>query len=407
MTGLWDQFTESLKQKNVSAEELLHATEAELEEIFTENGYRALERAQLRTAWYAKKSQIGVADLSLAASATVVAASSREFAEAKVLLDHYVCPSPGMSVSIVELERVTNTVLQKRFERRKSELSGGVNGVVVRRFHSPVSCTNQKIQDLGFTLPADGPQMCLRFLTKAPASHPPGAYKLLLCDVAVGKYKAVSGDSTSITPEQLVSEAYDSVYLFYTASGRGGGGGGGGGSDGPAPSPGTVAATTPDEFLLFHPDQVLPRHVVTFLVHPALSGGGGSPSRSPPSPFSKPPPRLGEPPEAAHEVKRELSFQVSRRPPRHHTSLRLSPSHTHTAARRAAGGSRGGPAEGVDEECLEVLAAGGEPACGRRLPSGGCAPRQELCQPRRRHAAPGGGDRGQGRGADAQHRAPA
>ena len=262
MSVLWEQFTEALENKGTSIEQLLRATEAELEEIFTQYGYRALERAQLRTAWYDKKSRMGVAEMTIPASTTVVPNTSREFGEVKVLLEHYVGPDPSLSVSIVELERVANPALQKRFERRKGELSGGGGGgAVVRRFHSPVSFNGAKIQDVGFSLPAEGAQMCLRFLTKAPAAHLPGAYKLLLCDVAVGKYKAVNGDGVSITPEQLVSEAYDSVYLFY----------GGKGTD-PA---------TPDEFILFHPDQVLPQHVVTFLIHPALASPMHSSPTSP------------------------------------------------------------------------------------------------------------------------------
>eukprot|EP01063_Lacrimia_lanifica_P031429 TRINITY_DN5178_c0_g4_i1.p1 TRINITY_DN5178_c0_g4~~TRINITY_DN5178_c0_g4_i1.p1 ORF type:complete len:918 (+),score=302.95 TRINITY_DN5178_c0_g4_i1:87-2840(+) len=277
MSALWDQFVSGMRGRNVALESLLHATEAELEEIFTEQGYRAVERAQLRTTWYEKKSRMGNGEIPILAQTCIVGNASREYAEVKGLLDHYVCPEPSMTVSIVELERITNPVLQKRFERRKSELSDGVNGVVVRRFHSPVSHTNAKIQDVGFSLPAEGPQMSLRFLAKAPAVHPPGAYKLLLCDVAVGKYKAVSGDGESITPEQLASEHYDSVYLFYS------GAGGGGHGLKPTLVDGLgAAAATPDEFILFHPDQVLPRHCVTFLVHPALAAAG-SPLRSPAS----------------------------------------------------------------------------------------------------------------------------
>eukprot|EP01059_Diplonema_ambulator_P021770 TRINITY_DN3622_c0_g1_i3.p1 TRINITY_DN3622_c0_g1~~TRINITY_DN3622_c0_g1_i3.p1 ORF type:complete len:814 (+),score=254.81 TRINITY_DN3622_c0_g1_i3:64-2505(+) len=285
MEALWDQFTAKLGQKDVSVDGLLRATEAELEEIFTDLGYRALERAQLRTIWYDKKSKLNGAEIPIVAQTAVVPTSSREYLDVKVLVDHYVCPDPSMTVSIVELERISNPVLQKRFERRKSELTDGSNGVVVRRFHSPVSSNgSRKIQDIGFSLPANGPQQCLRFLTKAPAAHPPGAYKLLLCDVAVGKYKAVSGDGASITPEQLASEAYDSVYLFYSS--------------------GNNAGDTPDEFILFHPDQVLPRHVVTFLVHPCLS-----PLRSPRSPVDQ---SLNQS-LTSHEIKRELSFQTPSR----------------------------------------------------------------------------------------------
>eukprot|EP00659_Diplonema_papillatum_P008202 gene8202-12652_t len=262
MTELWAQFSEQLQKKLVSIDDLLRATPAELEEIFTEHGYRALERAQLRTMWYENRNRAAGAEIPMVAQTAIVPTPAREFTDVKILLEHYICPEPHMAVSIVELERVANPVLQKRFERRKAELSGGVNEVVVRRFHSPV-LNNAKIQDVGFTLPSEESQQCFRFLTKAPATHPPGAYKLLLCDVAVGKYKAVSGDGASITPEQLASEAFDSVYLFYSGS--------------------AVDASTPDEFILFHPDQILPRHIVTFLVHASLGSPSHSPLRSPSS----------------------------------------------------------------------------------------------------------------------------
>ena len=263
MADLWSKFSDGLRQKGTTAESLLRATEAELEEIFTELGYRALERASLRTEWYEKRGKLSPAGGQEYATTTeVVPKGGREYNDVDVLLKHYVCPDPGMTISIVELERITSPVLQKRYERRKAELT---DGGVVRRFHSPVSSNNTKIQDTGFTLPATGTQMSLRFLTKAPAAHAPGAYKLLLCEVAVGKYKACSGNGDSITPEQLVSEGFDSAYLFYTGLG------------------GSASQDTPDEFLLFHPDQSLARHVVTFLVHQTPIAPPSSPTHSPPA----------------------------------------------------------------------------------------------------------------------------
>eukprot|EP01060_Flectonema_neradi_P029584 TRINITY_DN4121_c0_g1_i1.p1 TRINITY_DN4121_c0_g1~~TRINITY_DN4121_c0_g1_i1.p1 ORF type:complete len:804 (+),score=127.48 TRINITY_DN4121_c0_g1_i1:57-2468(+) len=267
MADLWDKFSDGLRQKGTTAESLLRATEAELEEIFTELGYRALERAALRTEWYEKRGKLSpTGGLEYTTTTEVVPKGGREYNDVDVLLKHYVCPEAGMTISIVELERISSPVLQKRYERRKAELT---DGGVVRRFHSPVSSNNTKIQDTGFTLPATGAQMSLRFLTKAPAAHPTGAYKLLLCEVAVGKYKACSGNGDSITPEQLVSEGFDSAYLFYTGVGGG-----------------TAHQDTPDEFLLFHPDQALARHVVTFIVH-QTPAAPPSPSHSPPQDVSQ------------------------------------------------------------------------------------------------------------------------
>eukprot|EP00755_Sulcionema_specki_P008742 Sspe_Gene.41771::Locus_20221_Transcript_1_1_Confidence_1.000_Length_1649::g.41771::m.41771 len=257
--SLWQRFVELLAKRGTTVDKLLYATEAELEEILTDLGYRALERAQLRTTWHTMAREAGTLQDAPLSTTTMIPATTREFTDVRILLEHYVDPDQSrMGVSIIELERITNPVLEKRFERRKAELADKTAGVV-RRFHSPISSINTKIQDHGFSLLVDGQRQFLRFVTKAPASHPPGAFKLLLCDVAVGKYKAVNNDD-GITPEQLVSEGYDSMYLFYPPKG---------GEDWSAPP--HDRKRIPDEFILFHPDQAIPRYVVTFIIHPSLT----------------------------------------------------------------------------------------------------------------------------------------
>eukprot|EP01065_Artemidia_motanka_P010481 TRINITY_DN15552_c0_g1_i1.p1 TRINITY_DN15552_c0_g1~~TRINITY_DN15552_c0_g1_i1.p1 ORF type:complete len:866 (+),score=225.98 TRINITY_DN15552_c0_g1_i1:47-2599(+) len=252
--AVWDEFERELERRGTNARDLLRATEAELEEILTDFGYRALERAQIRTAWYSRIGQKGTGP----SAATVVAASSREFADVRVLLERYADIDVSRhTLSVIEVERLQNVVLEMRVARRTKQIPTDV--APVRRFHSTVSATGAKIQDCGFSLPPDSEQPCIRFLTRAASSFPAGVHKLLLCDVMVGKYKAVNGRGEGVTREQLDSEGFDSVYLFHAQQQ----------ARGPV-SP--ERAGPPEEFLVFHADQALPRYAVTFLVHPRWGG---------------------------------------------------------------------------------------------------------------------------------------
>eukprot|EP01062_Namystynia_karyoxenos_P073411 TRINITY_DN7020_c0_g5_i1.p1 TRINITY_DN7020_c0_g5~~TRINITY_DN7020_c0_g5_i1.p1 ORF type:complete len:887 (+),score=190.68 TRINITY_DN7020_c0_g5_i1:71-2662(+) len=316
--ALWERFVALLSERGTCPEELLRANEAEIEDILTELGYGALERAQLRTSWYSlARPDAGAA---ATASSTVVSPTAREHADVRVLLERYVDVDAKHCVSVVEVERLQNPVLERRLDRRKTQLVDCAAGSV-RRFHACVSAVGAKIQDAGFALPAaDAQQQCLHFLTKAAAPFPPGAHKLLLCDVIVGKYKAVNGRADSVTREQLCSEGFDSVYLFNPAAPAAPGAASGHHKQDESPS---RTQRPPDEFLIFHADQALPRYCVSFLVHPRWEQQPLSPrSQVAVSGRVESPPRAAVlfPPEAAAIGARARCGALSGSPVRSHRS---------------------------------------------------------------------------------------
>jgi hypothetical protein len=151
---------------------------------------------------------------------------------------------------VTKIEKVTNLVLEKKFEEAKSRAFGYF---IAPKFHGTSDDGVKGITKDGFRMPdPDPPPPAKRgmygqgiyFATDSSKSareiYTKGSQKLLLCQVLLGKSKEVRHADNSLNKDKLRSERYDSVHAP-----RG-------------------SAVKNDEFVIFDPDQALPQYIIHF-----------------------------------------------------------------------------------------------------------------------------------------------
>ncbi|XP_028413718.1 NFX1-type zinc finger-containing protein 1-like [Dendronephthya gigantea] len=150
---------------------------------------------------------------------------------------------------ITKIEKVTNLVLEKKFEEAKSKAFGDY---IAQKFHGTDDNGVRGITQNGFRMPDPNPPANKRgmygqgiyFATDSSKSaqniYTKGSQKLLLCLVILGKSKTVQQSDYNLNKQKLRSHGYDSVF---------------------APR-GTAVKN--DEFVIFDPDQALPQYIIHF-----------------------------------------------------------------------------------------------------------------------------------------------
>ena len=150
---------------------------------------------------------------------------------------------------ITKIEKVTNLILEQKFEAAKSKAFGDY---IDTKFHDTSNNALKNIVKTGFRMPNPNPPPSKRgmygqgiyFATDSSKSaqdiYTQGSQKLLLCQVILGNSKEVHKADYSLNQKQLRSNNFDSVY---------------------APR-GTAVKN--DEFVIFNPDQALPQYIIHF-----------------------------------------------------------------------------------------------------------------------------------------------
>ena len=174
---------------------------------------------------------------------------SAEYQKVKDKVEKFVQPMHQWFPNITKIEKVTNLRLEKKFEVAKSKAFGdylddkfhgtsdeGVKGITKDGFRMPdpnPPPTKRGMYGQGIYFATDSSKSAQKIYTK-------GSQKLLLCHVILGKSKEVSKADPTLNKQKLRSERCDSVY---------------------APR-GTAVKN--DEFVIFDPDQALPRYIIHF-----------------------------------------------------------------------------------------------------------------------------------------------
>ena len=174
---------------------------------------------------------------------------SAEYTMVKDQVMKFIQPMHQWFPEIVKIEKVTNLVLQKKFEEAKTKAFGDF---ICMKFHGTSDEGVKGITKDGFRMPKQDLPFQERgmfgqgiyFATDSSKSareiYTKGSNKLLLCDVFLGKVKEVRSSDRWWNRKKLKSQKFDSLH---------------------APR---NSAVKNDEFVIFNPDQALPRYIIHF-----------------------------------------------------------------------------------------------------------------------------------------------
>ena len=171
--------------------------------------------------------------------------------EDKVL--KYIQPVHNWYPRITKIEEIVNPKLELKFERAKLKC---FDNYIDQKFHGTQEVGIENIPKEGFRQPkppAQGtrPSMYgqgIYFATDSSKSaqqiYTVGSNKLLLCDVLLGKSKKVFSADTKLSLKKIRDEGCDSVFAPRDSKATGG--------------------VLNDEFVIYDPDQALPRYIIHF-----------------------------------------------------------------------------------------------------------------------------------------------
>ena len=159
-----------------------------------------------------------------------------EFTQVADRCEKYIQSMHNWKPNITKITRVMNLALEVKFEKAKARAFGPN---IDQKFHGTGEAGIEGITKNGFRMP-DHAGMYGRgiyFATDSSKSarYSTGSNKLLLCDVLLGKSMVVNQSNGSLTGDYIRQRGFDSVF---------------------APR-GTAVLN--DEFIIFNPDQALPR----------------------------------------------------------------------------------------------------------------------------------------------------
>lgn len=175
--------------------------------------------------------------------------TAAEYMKVQDQVTKFIQPCHNWFPAITKIEKVTNLVLEKKFEEAKSRAFGDY---IDTKFHGTSDEGVKGITENGFRLPDENLQDGKRgmfgqgiyFATDSSKSaqqiYTKGSGKLLLCQVILGKSKSVLAADNKLNKNKLRDQKYDSIFAP-----RG-------------------SAVKNDEFVIFDPDQALPQYVIHF-----------------------------------------------------------------------------------------------------------------------------------------------
>jgi hypothetical protein len=179
--------------------------------------------------------------------------------EDKVL--KYIQPVHNWYPRVTKIEEIINPMLELKFERAKLKC---FDNYIDQKFHGTQDIGIQNIPKEGFRRPkplAQGarPSMYgqgIYFATDSSKSaqdiYTGGSNKLLLCDVLLGKSKTVHSADTKLSLKKIRDEGFDSVFAPRNSKATGG--------------------VLNDEFVIYDPDQAIPRYIIHFTNSRTVSG---------------------------------------------------------------------------------------------------------------------------------------
>eukprot|EP01103_Thecamoeba_quadrilineata_P019150 TRINITY_DN763_c0_g1_i2.p2 TRINITY_DN763_c0_g1~~TRINITY_DN763_c0_g1_i2.p2 ORF type:complete len:210 (+),score=27.58 TRINITY_DN763_c0_g1_i2:823-1452(+) len=170
-----------------------------------------------------------------------------EYHFAKDICERYVDPAYRARFSVRNIEKVINPELDTKFQERKLELHDP-KAQTYWRFHGTEEDSMSTIVKEGFSLSPKNtrPKSLLKFgagiyfATDSSLScqYARGLNRLLLCEVSLGRSLFVKEIHSSLDVAQLLQK-YDSVFA-------------------------SRLHLRNDESVVYHPDQAIPRYVITF-----------------------------------------------------------------------------------------------------------------------------------------------
>ena len=182
--------------------------------------------------------------------------TAAEFTSVSDKVTKYVNPVHNWYPDITKIELIQNPHLELKFEEAKLKCFGTHTDL---KFHGTGDEGIKHIPEKGFRLPQAKPGdkspmfgYGIYFATDSSKSaqtmYTKGTNKLLLCEVLVGKAKKVDRADYTLTKEKLKQEGFDSVFAPRGTQSTGG--------------------VLNDEFVVYDPDQALPRYIISFTPTP-------------------------------------------------------------------------------------------------------------------------------------------
>ena len=165
----------------------------------------------------------------------------------------YVQPIHNWFPQVTKIEEIYNPDLELKFEKAKLKCFGNY---IERKFHGSNPTGSQNIPKEGFLAPKPPkpgklPGMYgqgIYFATDSSKSaqeiYTGGSNKLLLCDVLLGKSKRVVTADNTLNLKKIRDQGFDSVFAPRDSKSTGG--------------------VLNDEFVIYDPDQALPRYIIHF-----------------------------------------------------------------------------------------------------------------------------------------------
>lgn len=184
-----------------------------------------------------------------------------EFNDVQDRVLNYIKPMHNWKPTITKIKKIFNPTLEEKFNAAKMRCFGTY---VTLKFHGTGKDGNKMIPIEGFKIPElttkklmFGPG--IYFATDSSKSaqevYTKGTRKLLLCDVLLGNEKTVRKADPSLNLEKIRADGFDSVFAPRDSKATGG--------------------VMYDEFVIYDPDQALPRYIIHY-----RTGQEASPSTS-------------------------------------------------------------------------------------------------------------------------------
>ena len=162
----------------------------------------------------------------------------------------YIKPMHNWKPTITKIQKISNPSLEMKFNAAKTRCFGKY---IALKCHGTGEDGIEKIPREGFKMPAPNGRRSMfgqgiYFATDSSKSaqeiYTKGTGKLLLCDVLLGNPKTVLSRDPSLTLEKIRGEGFDSVFA-------------------PRDSQATRGVLN-DEFVIYDPDQALPRYIIHY-----------------------------------------------------------------------------------------------------------------------------------------------
>ena len=174
-----------------------------------------------------------------------------EYTDVQDRVLNYIKPTHNWKPTIAKIEKISNPSLEKKFNLAKKRCT---EKYTAQKFHGTGKGGIENIPREGFKIPPYSPGKQpmfgygIYFATDSSKSaqkiYTKGTNKLLLCDVLLGNAKTVLKADHSLTLAKIRAEGFDSVLAPRDSKSTGG--------------------VLYDEFVIYDPDQALPRYIIHF-----------------------------------------------------------------------------------------------------------------------------------------------